>query len=101
MWVTERVQYAGMGIAAGLRWQKDLGRDARESRRHLSPVRSVFCVSYTVSDIRIEICRYNSHGLVKILQGLWKLDPRQRLTAEQALDAGWFWTEPLPAEPQT
>lgn len=27
------------------------------------------------------------------------LDPKKRLTAEEALDHDWFWTEPYPTDP--
>lgn len=27
------------------------------------------------------------------------LDPKKRLTAEEALDHEWFWTEPYPTNP--
>lgn len=34
------------------------------------------------------------------MRGLFDLDAARRLTAAQALDELWFWTDPLPADPR-
>jgi serine/threonine-protein kinase BUR1 len=38
---------------------------------------------------------------VDLFDKLLTLDPRQRITAAQALDHDYFWTDPLPADPKT
>ena len=38
---------------------------------------------------------------VDLLDKLLVLNPRERLTAAQALDHDYFWTDPLPADPKT
>ncbi|KAI0711430.1 kinase-like domain-containing protein [Earliella scabrosa] len=46
---------------------------------------------------------YESIGseTVDLLDQLLVCNPRQRLTAAQALDHDYFWTDPLPADPKT
>lgn len=36
-----------------------------------------------------------------LLDKLLTCNPRERLTASQALDHDYFWTDPLPADPKT
>lgn len=36
-----------------------------------------------------------------ILDRLLILDPRTRITASQALEHDYFWSDPLPADPKT
>lgn len=36
-----------------------------------------------------------------LMDKILRLDPKARLTAAQALDHEWFWSEPLPADPKT
>lgn len=36
-----------------------------------------------------------------LLDKLLTLDPRTRITATQALDHDYFWSDPLPADPKT
>ncbi|KZT00647.1 Pkinase-domain-containing protein [Laetiporus sulphureus 93-53] len=38
---------------------------------------------------------------VDLLDKLLTCNPRERITAEQALDHDYFWTDPLPADPKT
>jgi serine/threonine-protein kinase BUR1 len=38
--------------------------------------------------------------LAQLLDALLKLDPNARLSAADALDHDWFWTDPLPAKPE-
>ncbi|KZT68342.1 Pkinase-domain-containing protein [Daedalea quercina L-15889] len=38
---------------------------------------------------------------VDLLDKLLSCNPRERLTAEQALDHDYFWTDPLPADPKS
>lgn len=37
---------------------------------------------------------------VDLMEHLLVLDPRKRLTAVEALDHQWFWTEPYPTDPK-
>ncbi|KAH9932200.1 kinase-like domain-containing protein [Fomitopsis serialis] len=41
------------------------------------------------------------HETVDLLDKLLACNPRERLTAEQALDHDYFWTDPLPADPKS
>lgn len=44
--------------------------------------------------------KYMASGdLADLIDKLLVLDPRQRLTAKQALEHRWFWTAPFPADP--
>lgn len=38
---------------------------------------------------------------VDLLDKLLTLDPSRRITAVQALDHDWFWSDPMPADPKT
>lgn len=38
---------------------------------------------------------------VDLMDKLLVCNPRQRITASQALDHDYFWTDPLPADPKT
>ncbi|TDL21991.1 Pkinase-domain-containing protein [Rickenella mellea] len=51
---------------------------------------------------RIKIV-YDSVGkeTADLLDKLLTLDPRERITATQALDHAYFWTDPLPADPKS
>lgn len=35
-----------------------------------------------------------------LIQSLLQLDPSRRMTASDALDHDWFWTDPMPSDPQ-
>lgn len=41
-----------------------------------------------------------SNDTCDLLIALLTLDPDKRITAEEALDHSYFWTDPLPAEPR-
>jgi len=45
-----------------------------------------------------ELFSYFSPNARNLLDALLTLDPSKRLTAEQALDHDWFWTNPMPVE---
>lgn len=36
-----------------------------------------------------------------LLEKLLTCNPRERLTAEQALDHDYFWSDPMPADPRS
>ncbi|KIJ51719.1 hypothetical protein M422DRAFT_157682, partial [Sphaerobolus stellatus SS14] len=38
---------------------------------------------------------------VDLLEKLLTLDPSRRITAENALDHNWFWSDPMPADPKS
>lgn len=40
-------------------------------------------------------------GCADLIDKLLVLDPRKRLTAQQALEHEWFWTKPYPADPKS
>ena len=42
---------------------------------------------------------FQNLSLADLLDKLLVLNPKQRLTALEALDHDWFWTEPLPVDP--
>ncbi|XP_024932253.2 cyclin-dependent kinase C-1 isoform X1 [Ziziphus jujuba] len=45
-------------------------------------------------------CSFDRHAL-DLLDHLLTLDPNQRWTAKQALDADYFWNDPLPCDPKS
>ena len=46
-------------------------------------------------------CNYSfdRHAL-ELLEKMLVLDPSQRISAKDALDADYFWTDPLPCDPK-
>ena len=42
---------------------------------------------------------YDTEIFADLLDKILVLDPKRRLTADDALDHDWFWTEPFPTEP--
>ena len=38
---------------------------------------------------------------VDLLDKLLTINPKERVTASQALDHDYFWTDPLPADPKS
>ena len=64
-----------------------------------SPFNLFFIFSYVVLS---SIIHYSTGPeTVDLLEKLLILDPARRITAEQALDHDWFWTDPMPADPKT
>ncbi|KAG5064560.1 hypothetical protein JHK85_005743 [Glycine max] len=41
------------------------------------------------------------HHALELLEKMLTLDPSQRITAKDALDAEYFWTDPLPCDPKS
>ena len=50
---------------------------------------------------RLTMSRRIGPETVDLLDKLLVCNPRERLTASQALDHDYFWTDPLPADPKT
>ncbi|XP_050388160.1 cyclin-dependent kinase C-1-like [Argentina anserina] len=50
--------------------------------------------------VRERFRRFDSHAL-DLLDHLLTLDPNQRWSAKQALDAEYFWVDPLPCDPKS
>lgn len=42
---------------------------------------------------------FDRHAL-ELLEKMLVLDPSQRISAKDALDAEYFWTDPLPCDPK-
>ncbi len=70
-----------------------LGDCGRRTIRSYDSVRSIEVKLMTV-------CRIG-HETVDLLDKLMVCNPRKRLTAAQALDHDYFWTDPLPADPKS
>ncbi|KAM7262282.1 hypothetical protein ACFE04_021359 [Oxalis oulophora] len=47
-----------------------------------------------------DVFQINKHAL-NLLDQLLELDPSKRISAKDALDADYFWTEPLPSDPKS
>ncbi|PPR96417.1 hypothetical protein GOBAR_AA24249 [Gossypium barbadense] len=47
-----------------------------------------------------EVFRFDRHAL-ELLERMLTLDPSQRICAKDALDAEYFWTDPLPCDPKS
>ncbi|KAF3441066.1 hypothetical protein FNV43_RR19352 [Rhamnella rubrinervis] len=50
--------------------------------------------------VRETFWNFDRHAL-DLLDHLLTLDPKQRWTAKEALDADYFWTDPLPCDPKS
>lgn len=48
-----------------------------------------------------EVFRHFDRHALDLLDKMLTLDPSQRITAKQALDAEYFWIEPLPCDPKS
>ncbi|KHN26013.1 Cyclin-dependent kinase C-2 [Glycine soja] len=48
-----------------------------------------------------EVFRHFDHHALELLEKMLTLDPAQRITAKDALDAEYFWTDPLPCDPKS
>ncbi|PNY15950.1 cyclin-dependent kinase, partial [Trifolium pratense] len=46
-----------------------------------------------------EVFRHFDHHALELLEKMLTLDPAQRILAKDALDAEYFWTDPLPCAP--
>ncbi|GAA5948630.1 hypothetical protein JCM3765_004949 [Sporobolomyces pararoseus] len=49
--------------------------------------------------IRADASHYDTEIFADLLDKILALDPKRRLTANEALDHDWFWSEPFPTEP--
>lgn len=65
----------------------------------LPAVTKIKFTEYPVSNVREKFGRYTSDLGLGLLQGLLTYDPKQRLTAEQALRSPYFKEIPLPIDP--
>ncbi|KAI4308264.1 hypothetical protein L6164_031356 [Bauhinia variegata] len=48
-----------------------------------------------------EVFRHFERHALELLEKMLTLDPAQRITAKDALDAEYFWTDPLPCDPKS
>ncbi|CAN0830500.1 Cyclin-dependent kinase C-2 [Linum grandiflorum] len=48
-----------------------------------------------------EVFRHFDRHALELLEKMLTLDPAQRISAKDALDAEYFWTDPLPCDPKT
>ncbi|XP_047317845.1 cyclin-dependent kinase C-2-like [Impatiens glandulifera] len=48
-----------------------------------------------------EVFRHFDRNALDLLNKMLTLDPSQRISAKDALDAEYFWTDPLPCDPKT
>lgn len=48
-----------------------------------------------------EVFRHFDRHALELLDRMLTLDPSQRITAKDALDAEYFWTDPLPCDPKS
>ncbi|XP_052196226.1 cyclin-dependent kinase C-1 [Diospyros lotus] len=48
-----------------------------------------------------EVFRHFDHHALDLLDKMLTLDPSQRISAKDALDAEYFWTDPLPCDPKS
>ncbi|WCJ31606.1 cyclin-dependent kinase C 1 [Euphorbia peplus] len=48
-----------------------------------------------------EVFRHFDRHALELLERMLTLDPSQRISAKDALDAEYFWTDPLPCDPKT
>lgn len=48
-----------------------------------------------------EVFRHFDRHALELLEKMLTLDPGQRITAKDALDAEYFWTDPLPCDPKS
>ncbi|KFK38426.1 hypothetical protein AALP_AA3G111700 [Arabis alpina] len=48
-----------------------------------------------------EICRLFDRHALDLLDKMLALDPSKRISAKDALDAEYFWTDPLPCDPKS
>ncbi|KAK7276616.1 hypothetical protein RIF29_17759 [Crotalaria pallida] len=48
-----------------------------------------------------EVFRHFDRHALELLERMLTLDPAQRITAKDALDAEYFWTDPLPCDPKS
>lgn len=65
----------------------------------LPAVQKIKFAEYPVSNVREKFGRRTSDLGIQLLQGLLTYDPKQRLTAEQALRSNYFKELPLPIDP--
>lgn len=49
--------------------------------------------------VRADASHYDTEIFADLLDKILVLDPKRRLTADEALDHDWFWSEPFPTEP--
>ncbi|OMO78167.1 hypothetical protein CCACVL1_14610 [Corchorus capsularis] len=48
-----------------------------------------------------EVFRHFDHHALELLERMLTLDPSQRISAKDALNAEYFWTDPLPCDPKS
>ena len=94
----ESAELARVRIPSWLRWSEELPVPPSAVTEDLRDV----CFPSTLSNYSDSSlsCRIGPET-VDLLDKLLVCNPRERLTASQALDHDYFWTDPLPADPKT
>lgn len=69
-----------------------------------SPRRASLVADHPPTPLRVARLRWSENAdetFAKFIEEILVLDPKKRLTASQALDHEWLWSEPWPADPSS
>ncbi|PWA85775.1 transcription factor, MADS-box [Artemisia annua] len=85
---------------------RPMKRRVREVFRQLSTLHAyyksvlVFSCNWLIILTTIFLHRFDRHAL-ELLEKMLTLDPLQRISAKDALDADYFWADPFPCDPKS